>query len=737
MSNRAVPVRGQRLVLEGVPRIGFDVRLCPFPGAVESILRYLKEPVDYDWIMGVTGACFRRTFNRDDGGNVDLMYFSPQPQQRVFDALGYELRIVSWKDKGVMLAAIKESLAAGRPVIACGIIGPPEAGIVAGYDKGGEVLIGYSYFQDRRKFPGYYEQPGWYEQFVNRPPAPDAALGPETHAVGVMVLGPRKPKPTERQTLVAALRWAIDLERTANRPYLPDHVCGLAAYDAWADALEVDADYPRGDDNVLGTRAMVYGDQCVMLAERGSAVRFLRKMAEAAPEAAADLNAAAAEFENVGKVEGLWPWKSHSPHSPEVRQGLADPATRRTLAAGIRRCRAAEAKAVDCMEKALACLSPAPARAALKTPTPEELTRGARWQVEGMPIPMAFRAAMNVIGKDYGREVKNGWSTDPVYDRCLAASGEAFDLRLSIDRDGHVGEHFRRATPAEVREGCLRMLAALSYDGEVSVRPAEGGESVEFDAQRLRGHIFEAIARSGKPVILVATSGDVAVVTGYEQDGAVLHGWTCNGGGPSVLFDPERRQELRDWFATAQALVVFKGQCHSRMSRVRGDLLTQAVHFLRRTELGASLTGPALYEAWAKLFEGGDRESPEATREHYSRFIDPVIWDLAERRHYARVAIERLAPSMPALEDDLRAATAEFAAIHDLMWKINSAAGGRKPGGELPQLADPDVRGQIAAIIREAATHDAKAADHIETVLENAGQSARVPAGGPANVWPG
>jgi RNA polymerase sigma factor (sigma-70 family) len=115
-----------RHVLNGVPRIGYDVRFCPFPGSVESIMSYLKEPVDYDYIMGVTGACFRRTYNRDDGGNVDLMYFAPEPQQRIFDALGYEFRTVSWRDKGAMIAAIRQSIDAGRPAIACGIIGPPD-----------------------------------------------------------------------------------------------------------------------------------------------------------------------------------------------------------------------------------------------------------------------------------------------------------------------------------------------------------------------------------------------------------------------------------------------------------------------------------------------------------------------------------------------------------------------------------------------------------------------------------
>ena len=328
-----------RMILEGVPRIGYDVHLCPFPGALYAYLMYVGDPQDYDYLMGVTGAPFRRLWNRNDGGNVDLSRLGDEPFQRVFDALAYEWRQVP-AEKDTMIQAIKASLAQGRPAISFGIIGPPEAGLVAGYDEGGSVLHGWSYFQNQRE--RYYEQRDWFEMM-------DKGSG-----VGLLIIGDRQPaRLADHEALVASLEWALNLEHTAHRPNLPDHLAGLAAYDGWADGLEVDADYPSDDPATIGIRVMVYGDQCVMLEERHEAARFLRRMKGVAPQAANHLEDAAALYDAVGDlVTPLWPW----PIDPGAGalQALADTHTRRELAGHVRAAKVKEARAVEHLECALA-----------------------------------------------------------------------------------------------------------------------------------------------------------------------------------------------------------------------------------------------------------------------------------------------------------------------------------------------------------------------------------------------
>jgi len=332
-----------RAVVEGVPRVGYDVHLCPFVGSLFAVMQFLGEECDYDYLMGVSGAAFRRIWNRDDGGNVDLMYLEPEPYQRAFAALGYEFTTVPRNDKAAMVRAIRSSVADGRPVLGCVLVGPPEYGIVTGYDADGGTLIGWSYFQDGAK-PGYCEVPGWFEALSNGP------------SVGLILIGEKRgERPSERDTLIASLEWAINLARTPQRPGLADHVCGLAAYDAWADGLEVDADYPLDDPKVLETRAMVHGDQCVMLHERLSAAAFLRQMAMAVPEVADHLDAAAVLYEEAAGVGGkLWRWGHWADAS--TQQAFAQPNLRREMAGYIRSARDKEAQAVAQLEEALADL---------------------------------------------------------------------------------------------------------------------------------------------------------------------------------------------------------------------------------------------------------------------------------------------------------------------------------------------------------------------------------------------
>jgi hypothetical protein len=252
-------------------------------------------------------------------------------------------------EKEAMIQAIKANLAQGRPVISFGIVGLPEAGLVTGYAGDGAVLYGWSYFQDQREH--YYEQRNWFETMgVPSEVAPNARKG-------LIIVGDRYPvRPTAREVLVNSLQWALDLERTAHWPAYPDHVAGLAACDAWADALEVDADYPADNAKVLEWRVMIHGDQSTMLYERCSAARYLRQMAEGVPEVAEPLIAAAALYDaaSVPGADKLWPWGYLAPDDPKAQQGIADAATRREMAGLIRAARAKEAEAVGYLERALA-----------------------------------------------------------------------------------------------------------------------------------------------------------------------------------------------------------------------------------------------------------------------------------------------------------------------------------------------------------------------------------------------
>jgi hypothetical protein len=354
------PVRdGTRVYLQGVPKVGFGVAICPFPGCLHACLRYLGHAVSYEYLMGVSGGAFRRLWHRDDGGNIDLSYFNPEPYRRAFRAIGLAYRTVPHADRAAMVDAIRDSIDRGVPALSFGIIGPPEFSIITGYDRHGEVLIGYSYFQDSA-LPDTYEQADWYEHAT------------WAGDLGLILIGEPVARPAESETLRDSLQWLVKLARTAVYPGVPDHVCGLAAYQAWADGLEVDADYPAGNAaldpsakdqmdwqalageslRVLEMRTMVHGDQVSMLCDRAAGAAYLRSMVPVAPPVATQLLAAAELYQQVADLTPqVWYWGYSM--GPEVGQALTQRTTRCEIAQAVRRAGEIEAQAVEQVEAAL------------------------------------------------------------------------------------------------------------------------------------------------------------------------------------------------------------------------------------------------------------------------------------------------------------------------------------------------------------------------------------------------
>ena len=91
------------------------------------------------------------------------------------------------------------------PLIAFGVVGPPEACLVTGYDESGKVLIGWSYFQEMPPFnEGLETEPGG--QFRRR--------GWPDVTESLVVWGDRLGRPPLIQVYRGALAWALRIVRT-------------------------------------------------------------------------------------------------------------------------------------------------------------------------------------------------------------------------------------------------------------------------------------------------------------------------------------------------------------------------------------------------------------------------------------------------------------------------------------------------------------------------------------------
>jgi hypothetical protein len=270
-----------------------------------------------------------------------------EPVRRAFEAVGYGMtvdRAPAGSDPEAVRRRILESIGRdGRPVLGFGVVGPPECGVITGFDEGGEVLIGWSFFQDDRAFAeglgfeetGYFRKRDWLEA-----------------TEWLVYIGEKEAPPPATTTDRRALEWALEVMR---RPEVRGRANGHAAYDAWAEAM-LDDDAFTVERDLLAERKMVVGDALNMVLEgRWTAGDFVREIADRTPEMAGALETAAAHFRAEQDLmqellEHLGGWEL----SPTTLEKLADPDVRRRAASLIREARDRDLAAADQIERACA-----------------------------------------------------------------------------------------------------------------------------------------------------------------------------------------------------------------------------------------------------------------------------------------------------------------------------------------------------------------------------------------------
>ncbi len=251
MKKERIEKAGDACVLYGVKKVQFCPEECtPFPAALRSCLNYLGQDVRYPHLMAATGAAFRLRWNASswDPGNIDIMNVFADPEEafvRGFRAAGRAfafLRRDAGATKEDFAAFIRAEIDAGRPVLALGIIGPPEACIVTGYRDGGNTLLGWNFFQEMPEFgggaldeSGYFVTDGWWDN-------------PSTRML--MSIGEECAETTAVEELLKTALAVLERESVAH-PGGCVHLGGQAAYRALAAALSNDADWAAGEKRAL------------------------------------------------------------------------------------------------------------------------------------------------------------------------------------------------------------------------------------------------------------------------------------------------------------------------------------------------------------------------------------------------------------------------------------------------------------------------------------------------------
>ncbi len=367
-----------REVLSRVPRVDFElfryyksggVSRCPesvpFPSCVRAFLEYTGRGyapetievykrqwrLDHSYVMamGMSGAAFKLNWIRGWHPEITTVFCPGDDpwaaQKRALEGMKipYEVIINNGKNRDRMVSRIRKSVREDhRPCIARGVLGPPEECLVTGFDRDGDVLIGWSFFQKQKEFKstvefedsGYFRKTDWYKD-----------------TPGVIVMGERGEPGDLKKTYRDALEWGVRMmEAEASGEGVPS---GISAYQVWMDTIADDSEFKGRRVKDLVSQYKIHHVNVGLLAEcRWYGSLFLKRMLGAGlPE---DLKPAAGCFQEIhDTMWRIWGAVGGLGTSPEKAKRFADPAVRREVIALLEKARELDMKALGHIKAAL------------------------------------------------------------------------------------------------------------------------------------------------------------------------------------------------------------------------------------------------------------------------------------------------------------------------------------------------------------------------------------------------
>jgi len=320
---------------------------------MKAAANYMGIELDYADAIVYCGMAFRLTWNETcwDGGNVGDIFTFDDPS-KVFrcaiESLGCKYNLIGRSkttEKSEFIDFIKEKIDNGIPVIARGVIGPPEAGLITGYRDNGNTLLGWSVFQNYPEYAGnvkfdesgYYITDLWWEN-------------KNTNAV--MSFGEIT---GERFTVKTVVENAIEVMTPRRHG---KYAKGIYAYDAWKKAILDENQFPKGMvSSMLVERLMCQGDATDCLADgRKNAHKYFKKLAGENPTQplykliAEQFAETAAYAHEMYDVLGGWE------RGERQLQTFATREAREKIGSLIDKCKAADEKALNLLKELLKVL---------------------------------------------------------------------------------------------------------------------------------------------------------------------------------------------------------------------------------------------------------------------------------------------------------------------------------------------------------------------------------------------
>jgi hypothetical protein len=323
------------------------------------------------------------------------------------------------------------------------------------------------------------------------------------------------------------------------------------------------------------------------------------------------------------------------------------------------------------------------------------------------------------------------------YEQILCISGRAFKICWNdemffwdrfADEPDPDPEYYLRSD----YESAAGAIESIGYAAEIVINDEcshpEESPGNRGDNRAIRDLIFTSIGE-GRPVIaqLSASSErwapEWSLITGYDDHGAVITGWSCFQNDElekeALEFEPEGYFRKPDWEKDIVAAIRISGEKKSSDADLERQALEYCLSLSPGSDLDNASVGLATYERWARALEDESNGSVDdrilkGRLHYYTHFIG----HLAAQKWYTASFLKSMPTKVGSICDALHAA-AGYAKIHELMWECWKVAGGywRDSDGELEKFRNAENRQKIAAFVRQAGELDRSAVGHVESAL--------------------
>ena len=265
-----------RSVIPNLPKMSWDSgEMCEFASAFTRAARCLGVNADYESVTGMSGAAFRFVLDESiwNPGNYWIQNFTADPVEPVVAvcrSYGLQHQTMTRSTFEQDRNAICSSITKGIPVIAFGVVGPSDAVLITGFDNDGDVLLGWSTFQDipddhnePHDRTGYFRKSEWHGNLR-----------------GYLLLT-EETQPVNRREI--ALDAITRIVRIIETPQLPGRIAGSRALAAWMGIL-TDVTNFEADPGTLAWRYLCFSTNTTMLLDQKCAPLFLDSLASDLPE---------------------------------------------------------------------------------------------------------------------------------------------------------------------------------------------------------------------------------------------------------------------------------------------------------------------------------------------------------------------------------------------------------------------------------------------------------------------